>query len=229
MRRRHYFLLSCLLGILHHWRPGFLSYPCSHTVPYLKDKLYPRRTHPDLYEYRDVYSRLHAKLRRAFKRIPNVDRRLRRMVKRTDAATSARSGKLDPVSAIITSPPYMNSLSYARDNRLRLWFLGVNNHRNLEPKISPRKTEFLAIMRTLLHAWSELLRKNAPCVLVLGSVRKDGKHHDLPNEIINLTRDISCSLKVTTVCRNIIPDDRRARVNCKSVREDTILVLRKGS
>lgn len=228
VRRRHYFLLSCLLGILHHWRPGFLSYPCSHTVPYLKDKLYPRQAHPDLYEYRDVYSRLHAKLHRAFRRIPNVNRKLKRIVQQTDAATATQSGKLTPVSAIITSPPYMNSLSYARDNRLRLWFLGINNHRNLEPKISPRKTDFLAIMRRLLHVWSELLSKNAPCVLVLGSVRQDGKYHDLPAEIINLSRDISCGLRVTAICRNIIPDDRRTRINCRSVREDTILVLRKG-
>lgn len=229
MRQRQYFLLSCLLGILHHWRPGFLSYPSSHTVPYLKDKLYPRHVYPDLYEYRDVYSRLYAKLRRAFKRIPKVDRKLTRMVKQANATTTACSGKLSTVSAIITSPPYMNSLSYARDNRLRLWFLGVNNHRNLEPKISPRKTEFMDIMRILLYAWSELLRKGAPCVLVLGSVRQNGRHHDLPTEIINLVRDISCGLKVTAVCRNIIPDVRRARVNCRSVREDTILVLRKDS
>lgn len=229
MRRRQYFLLSCLLGILHHWRPGFLSYPSSHTVPYLKDKLYPRRLHADLYEYRDVYSRLRAKLHRAFRRVPSVDRKLIRIVQRADAATAARSWKLTKVSAIITSPPYMNSLSYARDNRLRLWFLGVNNHSNLEPKISPRKTEFLAIMRTLLHSWSGLLRKNAPCVLVLGSVRQDGKHHDLPAEIINLASNTPCGLTVTAVCQNIIPDDRRARVNCRSVREDTILVLRKGN
>ncbi|MHC4620313.1 MAG: DNA adenine methylase [Planctomycetota bacterium] len=229
MRRRQYFLLSCLLGILHHWRPGFLSYPSSHTVPYLKDKLYPSWLHADLYEYRDVYSRLLAKLRRAFKRVPSVDRKLIRMVQRADATTAAQSSKLGKVSAIITSPPYMNSLSYARDNRLRLWFLGVNNHRNLEPRISPRKTEFLAIMRTLLPAWARLLRKNGPCVLVLGSVRQDGRYHDLPADIINLATNIPCGLRVSGVCRNIIPDDRRARVNCRSVREDTILVLRKGN
>ena len=30
---RHYFLLGSILGILHHQRPGFLSYPSSHLVP----------------------------------------------------------------------------------------------------------------------------------------------------------------------------------------------------
>src|SRR5689334_5214771 len=32
-RRRRWFLLASLMGILHHQRPGFLSYPSSHTVP----------------------------------------------------------------------------------------------------------------------------------------------------------------------------------------------------
>jgi hypothetical protein len=31
--QKHYFLMACLLGILHHIRPGFLSYPASHLVP----------------------------------------------------------------------------------------------------------------------------------------------------------------------------------------------------
>jgi hypothetical protein len=31
--REDYFLTACLLGILHHVRPGFLSYPASHLVP----------------------------------------------------------------------------------------------------------------------------------------------------------------------------------------------------
>lgn len=33
-----YFLMACMLGILHHVRPGFLSYPASHLVPYLRKK-----------------------------------------------------------------------------------------------------------------------------------------------------------------------------------------------
>ena len=43
-RRNEDFLLSCLLGILHHERPGFLSYPSSHLVPYLRDRNPARAT-----------------------------------------------------------------------------------------------------------------------------------------------------------------------------------------
>jgi hypothetical protein len=63
-------LLASLLGILHHQRPGFLSYPSSHLVPYLRQLKFPRRKYPELYERRDVLSRLEAKILRTFRRQP---------------------------------------------------------------------------------------------------------------------------------------------------------------
>ena len=227
LHHRQWFLLSCLLGILHHWRPGFLSYPCSHTVPYLKSKLYPRSSHPELYSYREVYPRLLAKVQRAFKRVPYLNRQLLRKTKLSDAVSTVSICNIRKVSAIITSPPYMNSLSYARDNRLRLWFLGVNDHKKLEPALSPRKSEFLAMMQRLLLIWSKLLVKNGHCILVLGAVRKGGKYHDLPAEILDIAKNMRCGLHLTAICKNVIPDIRRARINCCSTREDTILVFRK--
>ena len=62
------FLFACLLGILHHQRPGFLSFPSSHLVPYLRDKKFPRSKFPELYEYRPLRVRLLAKIRRTYKR-----------------------------------------------------------------------------------------------------------------------------------------------------------------
>jgi hypothetical protein len=222
--KKQWFFLSCLLGILHHWRPGFLSFPCSHTVPYLKDKLFSRENYPDLYAYRDVYPRMVSKIKRAFKRVPRFDYQASRKVSKTDAV---RSQVKERISSIITSPPYMNSLSYARDNRLRLWFLGVEDYRCLEPLISPRKSSFLKTMQSLLSKWSELLEKNGPCVLVLGAVEKDKRYHDLPSEIIKETEKYDCGLRVTSIVKNLIPDNRRARNDCQAVREETIVVLRK--
>ena len=65
---RRWFLLASLLGILHHQRPGFLSFPSSHTVPYLRVKAFPREKFPELYEYRSLRDRLEAKITRAFRR-----------------------------------------------------------------------------------------------------------------------------------------------------------------
>ena len=46
-RHRRWFPLAALLGILHHQRPGFLSFPSSHTVPYLRVKAFPRAKFPE--------------------------------------------------------------------------------------------------------------------------------------------------------------------------------------
>jgi hypothetical protein len=62
------FLLGCLLGILHHQRPGFLSFPSSHLVPYLRSKKFPKSSFEEMYLERDVLSRLEAKVRRTYKR-----------------------------------------------------------------------------------------------------------------------------------------------------------------
>lgn len=66
--RSDYFLMACLLGILHHVRPGFLSYPASHLTPYLRPKMYPPDKFPGMYSYRDLRSRLLAKVERAYRR-----------------------------------------------------------------------------------------------------------------------------------------------------------------
>ncbi|TAN63354.1 hypothetical protein EPN18_02675, partial [bacterium] len=114
--KRAYFLFSCLLGILHHQRPGFLSYPSSHSVPYLRKKKFPFEKYPEMYEYRSVRERLEKKILRAFKRIPELDHGIMR---KCHTLNSDKFVPKQKVNAIITSPPYMRQLSYARDNRLR--------------------------------------------------------------------------------------------------------------
>jgi SAM-dependent methyltransferase len=69
-RQRKNFLLASMLGILHHQRPGFLSFPSSHLVPYLRSKKFPQADYPDLYTYRPLAPRLRAKVERALKRPP---------------------------------------------------------------------------------------------------------------------------------------------------------------
>jgi hypothetical protein len=71
---RQWFLLANLLGILHHQRPGFLSYPSSHLVPYLRSRKYPRHRYPALYSYRDPGPRLIRKIARSFRRFSGFDR-----------------------------------------------------------------------------------------------------------------------------------------------------------
>lgn len=146
--KENYFLLSCLLGILHHQRPGFLSYPSSHTVPYLRDKKFPPKDYPELYSYRPLRSRLQKKALRAIKRLPNLNDCYTRICF-NENSENLKLPKI--VDCIISSPPYMRRLDYGRDNRLRLWVMGDSDWKGLDQVASPSESNFW-------KAWKNVLR-----------------------------------------------------------------------
>jgi D12 class N6 adenine-specific DNA methyltransferase len=221
--RRKWFLLACLLGILHHQRPGFLSYPSSHTVPYLRRRAFPQAEHPELYEYRSVRDRFEAKVKRAFRRVPHLDYRIARYCFSRSAHQLAPEMMVD---AIITSPPYMRQLDYARDNRLRLWFLGITDAKTLDRTISPGKDEFLALMKKCFEKWKTILSPNKYCILVVGDGSSEVKKGNLPELITKIaTKEVG---GYSHVCDHTeaIPNERRVRRGLNGSTSETIVVLR---
>ena len=88
-----------LMGILHHQRPGFLSYPSSHTVPYLRSKAFPPNEFPKLYEYRSLADRLErVLLSRAFRRVPELDYTIERNCRSKSAHVLTPSSKVDAIT-----------------------------------------------------------------------------------------------------------------------------------
>lgn len=220
--RKMYFLLSCLLGILHHQRPGFLSFPSSHTVPYLRVKKFPQNIYPELYTHRSVYDRLLKKVSRALKRIPNLDFSLHRRCYMKDASKLTPDKKVD---AIITSPPYMRQLDYARDNRLRLWFLENSDFKTLDKIISPTENVFLNLMYSCLQNWKEVLKPKGICILVLGNTLSKVYGVSLPEAVEYIaTREIGGYKKLFSHTE-AVPDNRRVRRGCSGCQEETILIL----
>ncbi len=220
---KSHFLLSCLLGILHHQRPGFLSYPSSHTVPYLRPRKFPRAVFSELYEYRPVQGRLEKKVLRAFRRVPNLNRSLKRKCHMRDAA------KFTPrqnVNAIVTSPPYMRQLDYGRDNRLRLWFLGFPDWRSLDQDISPAEGKFLRLLRACLRRWQHTLMTHGLCVLVLGDARVRSYDMPLAEVVARVATSEVGGYSAVASYRDPIPEVRRARHRYSGSRTETILVLR---
>jgi DNA modification methylase len=222
--RRADFFLSCLLGILHHERPGFLSYPSSHTVPYLREKKYPLDSNPTMYQYRPVKERLEKKVIRALKRIPVMDPRL---LRESHMANASEFTPNHQINAIVTSPPYMRQLNYGRDNRLRLWFLGVQDWRALDNSVSPSETSFLKHFKSCLTLWHKALVKNGLCVFVLGDIHS--RSYNMPfHEAINY---MACEeigkYSVVWEYSETIPKSRRVRRNYSGSITETILVLRK--
>ena len=222
-RRSSWFLLASLLGILHHQRPGFLSFPSSHTVPYLRVKKFPRYRFPKLYEYRSLRDRLEAKVIRAFRRMPHLDFGVCRSCFRKDAVTLAVPESVD---AIITSPPYMRLLDYGRDNRLRLWFLGAHDWRSLDRVVSPRQDAFLELMRRCLTKWRTVLKPNHCCVLVIGDAFSQIASGNLPDVVSRIaTEEVGGYVRVCEHTETI-PNERRVRRGIMGSASETTIVLR---
>lgn len=217
------FLLGCLLGILHHQRPGFLSFPASHTIPYLRSKKFPEDTFPKLYEYRDVESRLISKVKRAYRNSQATDLTLKRACFNCDATNLKLES--DSIGAVITSPPYMNTLDYVRDNRLRLWF--VDPQFRIERTNPKNLSEFRGLMHDCLNTLRFALRPNGLCVLVTGEI--NNKLHDSINtaEVILQEAERFNEFNYEAIVEDQIPTIRRVRKKAAKVKKEWIIVLRK--
>lgn len=220
-RNKDDFALACLLGIAHHQRPGFLSYPSSHTTPYLRTEKFPIKDFPELYGYRDVLSRLKKKILRATSKLPPLDESLCRKVLLQDAAKLHLDSRVD---AIITSPPYMGQLDYARDNRLRLKLLGIDDWYTLNREISPNAGKFVESMNSCLESWRDLLNPGGKLAILVGGTTNTVKKR-LDDLVLNIvaTRFTDYSLKDIIV--SDIPDARRARKNCKGSVSESLLLF----
>jgi len=222
------FLTSCLLGILHHVRPGFLSYPASHLVPYLRKNKYPPDEFPEMYAYRDLRSRLLAKVKRAYRRhmLP-VDWEQRQYQVWQVNSMNLPIGD-ETVDAIISSPPYFGALDYARDNRLRLWFLGCEDWKELDASLTANSKVYLPQMAICLEEMYRVLKPGSHCVLVLGDVERDGKTRRTAEILADLAVEATQNqFVVDTIYDDRIPDKRRSRRRTRTTKFERILVMHK--
>lgn len=222
--KKEWFLLACLMGILHHQRPGFLSYPSSHGAPYLRLNKFPKDKFPQLYEYRCVQDRLLEKITRTYKQIPKFNFAIERRVFHCD--TLSYRNLTSQNITIITSPPYMKSLTYARDNRLRLWFLGYSNWKALDKSISINKNNFLILMQKCFQSWSSFQKKGDYCILIIGDIDFDKKAHTkLPDVICNEAKNTGYS--INEIRNYPINMNRKVEKKESQIRNEKICVLRR--
>ncbi len=222
-QHNHTFGLSCLLGILHHQRPGFLSYPSSHLVPYLRTKKFPIDQHPELYEYRPIRDRILKKVVRAYKRVPDYDE-----VPSVVAQASVEQATLPArVDAVITSPPYMNALDYGRDNRLRLWFIDPDAAPAIDDNTPHNVADFAALMSLLARKVFASLPRRGYCVLIVGDSVSRTVIGRTAKAAIKAFSTPPAGFDVIANVADLIPDVRRARRDCRGVKGENVIVLRK--
>lgn len=221
-QRGNEFLMACFLGVLHHQRPGFLSYPSSHLVPYLRDKKYPRDEYPEMYSYRELRPRLIAKINRSFKRF--------QLPKHGGEFNQSAVQDLvlpDKFDALITSPPYMNALDYGRDNRLRLWFIDPSLAEPVDNDVTQRRKAFQEAINSLAVKVETGLRRYGHCIFVVGE--EFNRNFDAhPSEVVlNVMRDRAPSLRLKQIISDDIPDVRRTRRECKGVKTEHFLIFQR--
>lgn len=221
------FIFACLLGILHHQRPGFLSFPSSHLVPYLRDRKFPRQFFPEMYQERDVLTRLEAKIRRAFNRFPDPYTASRRVCS-VDARVFPR---VDDINAIITSPPYMNELDYVRDNRLRLWFVDRSLPEGLELTARNREKAYTDLVRGVCARLAPKIKNGGYIILVVGDATRGngprGRTAVLTRDLFDEEEKLNM-FRLDSIYIDTIPDIRRSRQECKGTKSETILIYRKS-
>jgi len=213
------FFLACLLGILHHQRPGFLSFPSGHLVPHLRDRAFPPSLYPEMYAEREVLPRLQAKLQRIYRNAPRLQTDRRVM-----CADARLFSTAQPVDAVITSPPYMNELDYIRDNRLRLWFIDRRIPTELEiPKRKP-ESYFRALMDSVLNRLVEAVVPRGRIILVLGEVTRNHRRLDPARVTCDVVaQNYSAQLRLKDVWTDRIPDVRRGRIPTQAKREHILV------
>lgn len=224
-RRNEYFLFAALLGILHHQRPGFLSYPSSHLVPYLRDKKFPRNHFPELYDYREITPRMISKIKRIYRRFDPIK------VSSNKAVFSFGSiinvALPDTFDCLITSPPYMNALDYNRDNRLRLWFTAPDYLLNKPVGQVFREKEYIKLITILAKQMERSLKFNGFCLFIVGDKILRSPKASLSELTLDLLKRKSPSLELQRIIKDDIPDVRRSRRNCRATKTENILIYRK--
>ncbi len=133
------------------------------------------------------------------------------------------------MGAIVSSPPYFGALDYARDNRLRLWFLGCEDWKELDNALTASRKVYLPQMSHCLREMYRVLKEGSHCVLVLGDVERDGKTRRTAEILGDLAVEVTGGgFSVEQIYDDRIPDDRRTRRRTKTTKFERILIMRKA-
>tara|TARA_Y100000768_G_C23986151_1_gene688952 strand:- start:2972 stop:4129 length:1158 start_codon:yes stop_codon:yes gene_type:complete len=184
------FLLGCLLGIIHGHRPGHLSAVTSLVIPYLpREKPIYKEVKPRLIKkvermYRDGFQNTHIPI------ISNLN--------------SKELGiKKNAVDAIISSPPYFNTLDYSGDNKLRNEFLGIDETKKIKLKkeLTQQNATYIDEMEEIGIELKRVLKPGGYCIFVLGDLH-------LSKKITNTAKEISESYSKLGFVTHAIIDDK---------------------
>ena len=212
-KEKKYFLLGCLLGIIHGHRPGHLSATTSLVIPYNP------RTKP---EYREVIPRLKSKVLRMYQDGFNL--------KSNCQIFNADSRDLpiheNSVDLVVSSPPYFNTLDYVNDNRLRLEFLGYSKdgRNKLKKELIQNKMNYLDDMKRVGHELNRVIKPNGLCIFILGDLHSGNTIINTAQEVKSIYEKIGFSS--LGVVEDSMPKNKAIPSKIKRNKSDRILILK---
>jgi hypothetical protein len=229
------FIVALILGLLHananrDGSPRGLSVPMPNT--FAMSPGYVRRFIRDHHLRRpdvDVYEKLRARaMTLPWPILPIHGRGWRQ-----DALESSPTKLRGPrPSLILTSPPYLDVISYAKYNWVRMWFLGSDwrqVERTLFSTSSPDR--YQVFMDRLLEALKDVLTPDGYLALVVGDVTKSGGSTRLGDRLTAAAHERGWTALASI--KDAIPDGNRvsriwADDRVRGVRTDRIVILSRG-
>lgn len=214
-RKKNFFLLGCLLGIVHGHRPGHLSAVTSLVIPYL-----PR----EKAIYKEVIPRLTQKVDRMYRN--DFPLKTKGLILNSNAKSIPL--KRSSVDIVITSPPYFNTLDYSSDNKLRNEFLGVDDRKKilLKKRLIQKNTTYIEEMVKVGIEIKRILKNGRYCIFILGDLHQGKK---IINTALEVSREYN---KIGYITHGIIEDSmpvNKAIPNkYKRNKLDRILVMTNG-
>lgn len=217
------FLTGCLLGILHHVLPGHLSYPTNQHAPYLRRATYPPDELPHLYGYRDVRSRLLAKIKRLYRqhRLPPTWEQRQFQVWQASCLQLPIADAT--VDTIISQPPHRGAIESLRDQRLRLWFLGHADWQTWNADLIPATKAAEKQWELTFQEFARVLKPSGYCILILNDVQQHGTCRGIAEQFARWAAPAPFTVET------IYDQERspRSRSPLKAVKFQRLLILRK--
>lgn len=207
---RHYLLKAGVSHILHGNRPYALSRRSHNVIP-----IPPKGD----FEYKPLIDSLSDKVERTLKyNLPPefVDGEA------YQADVFDVNQVVDSVDAIITSPPFLKTTEFLRQNRVRLWFNGWNYEKQEEMKQQFLENMDMASYVSLLTQFYECLEADSLCILHTGVVNGD----DMALEIAKSAPEHGFA-PLGIVYENTEAMESQGRTDRGSTKEHQFLVLRR--
>ncbi len=225
-KEKRWFLMSCLLGILHGNRPGYLSVWTGCIIP-----MKPRSpTHPkfrpdkDIPEYRAVIPRLAAKVLRMYQDAKRIPRNTPGRVLNSDARKLPL--ETDSIDVIISSPPYYDTLDYLGQNKLRLYFLGYTrpSQEILKNQLIQNRLTYLEEMLEVGREMQRVVKPEGYIIYVLGDVYKSKHALNTAQNIATLYRE-ELDINILNIIPDEIPRNKCAVQKTQRKKLDRVLIM----